>query len=483
MRTITIGRSSAAQISLSSQFVSQNHAEIVQLASGEMYIIDKNSSNGTFIEGNAIQPEKYVAIRRGVNIRFADTPLNWSLIPDYKLPDAADVKSITTIGSFDQNSIVVNSPQVSRFHATIKEMKDGKWYISDHSTNGTTLNGGRVPKNQFVQIKKGDVIKCADVQIQNPAKKGKSIWPAVLGAIVGVAAVAAALIMLLPKIGGGDDNIGTRIYKKYSPSTAQIYINFHYKVTAGDLEPERLVLDDENNPLNFDGTNTNSLSATGFFISEDGMFATNLHIAKPWLFDDKERELRGFFLKYFNFYYPSAHISWSDIKIEGVLDDIYIIPNGQYFDETNAIKCKNIASTDNPDIDIALFQTLNDRLPEGASYVSLNTVSANPVPVGTHIYTMGFPMSDKLQDLGNSESPAKTVLQAVSAEGEITQNGDKYNYTCNVALTHGASGSPVFDGKGNLVAIVSSGYSVSAYNYCVKARYIKELVDAYFNSL
>ncbi|MBN1647363.1 MAG: protein kinase [Spirochaetales bacterium] len=63
------------------------------------------------------------------------------------------------IGRDSTNKIVLqNDPQVSRTHAQI--IKSGKsLYLVDRSSNGTSLNGKRVNKNQKIRIYAGDIIK------------------------------------------------------------------------------------------------------------------------------------------------------------------------------------------------------------------------------------------------------------------------------------------------------------------------------------
>lgn len=57
---------------------------------------------------------------------------------------------------------VVDNPAISRFHAQIV-MQNGAFYIIDNnSTNGTFVNGRRIPPQQKVRINNGDIIKLAN---------------------------------------------------------------------------------------------------------------------------------------------------------------------------------------------------------------------------------------------------------------------------------------------------------------------------------
>lgn len=195
MKLIIIGRdSNEANIVLSNPYVSGYHAEIIQLDNGDMYIVDK-SSNGTFVNGNRLTPGKETPIHRGDSITFADCPLDWSRIEDVVIP--SDVKKIISIGSHFTNDITVDGANVSRFHATIRQMADGKWFICDHSKNGTTVNGRRIPKDKYVKFTAKDEISCAGIPINNPIPKGSSA-----GKIIGI--VAASLCACALLVFGGE---------------------------------------------------------------------------------------------------------------------------------------------------------------------------------------------------------------------------------------------------------------------------------------
>lgn len=87
MRLITIGRSPQSHVVVDSQYASSNHAEIYQLDNGDMYIVDKCSGNGTFVNGIRLTPDKEVAVRRSDDVRIADRVLDWSQVPAYQIPD------------------------------------------------------------------------------------------------------------------------------------------------------------------------------------------------------------------------------------------------------------------------------------------------------------------------------------------------------------------------------------------------------------
>ena len=65
MKLIVIGSNSNCQIRLNSQFVSGYHAELLLLDNGEILLTDKGSRNGTYLNGQRLQPNKDIPIKRG----------------------------------------------------------------------------------------------------------------------------------------------------------------------------------------------------------------------------------------------------------------------------------------------------------------------------------------------------------------------------------------------------------------------------------
>lgn len=478
MRLISIGSSAQAQIVLNSQYVSGYHAELLQLDNGDMMLVDKGSSNGTFVNGNRIAPEKEVTVTRNDTITIADQTLPWSMIPVLQIPDKENIRIIKGIGSHYLNAIHVSGNQVSRFHATVKQTKDGKWYICDHSTNGTTVNGVRLPKDQYVRFKKGDAIACAGVAILNPATGGsdgggvmKTLGIVLCACIViGLCAFAA-----FKMIDTHDKMSNEEIYEMYAPSTVMLYTSYYFKITTPEYGTERFVMNEKGGLSTYNHNAMHSF-ATGFFISENGVIVTNLHVTAPWLFGKDKDVLEDVKRKYHKFRISYA---LSDIKVEGAIEYIVAVPNGQIFDSTNATKLRIVMQSDKTDIDLSILQTMNNKLPAGSTYVPVDNICTDNVPVGTKLFTMGFPIPDGLQDLGYFEKNPNKVLQATGAAGVITQNNDKYVYGFDATSYHGASGSPIFDEYGRLVGVVAAGLSgVQGYNFGVKAKYIKRLLES-----
>ena len=479
MRLITIGRSSQSQIVIDSPYASSNHAEIYQLDNGDMMIVDKGSGNGTFVNGQRLVPDKEVSVRRNDEVRIADRILDWSQVPVYQIPDRANIKVIKGIGSHYLNAIQVSGSHVSRFHATIKQKKDGKWYICDHSSNGTTVNGVRIPKNQDYRIKKNDTIMCADVPVANPVQGGGILW-----ILLGVAAclcVVAGIWWFVSHIKPDNGPIKEpvtpeKIYNTYASATVLIEMGYYFEVSVLGQNTMNVVYDAERDDLyNYNGSNYMRGSATGFFISPDGKIATCKHVINPALYG-VDKDLSDI-IKIIVRKNSNGAFALADITVKSKLKYISVCPNGCYYDPDNKVNCRVVAESESPDIDIAVIRTMNQRLPAGVTYVSPR-IRKN-LPVASTVYTIGFPLSNILQDTNTfNNTYVSKKLEATFSSGSIINN-DKNTYKFNAStVSHGASGSPVFDSKGYFVGIVSGMYAVDngCYNVFEKAENIIPLL-------
>lgn len=499
MKLIVVGSSSESHIALSSPYVSSYHAEILLLDNGDIILEDKGSRNGTFLNDNKLQPNKEVVIKRGDNVRFANIVLDWNLVPTAPKIDMSAIKEMRGIGTNYRNKYQLQGDRVSRFHATLKKMSSGKWYIQDHSTNGTTVNGVPVPKEQEVRIKRGDRILCAGVGVPNPCDdEGGSINRGRIGRIVAGAFMIIALCfgikwLLLDgfHLGGKeilmDDN---KIYERYKTSTVLLFAGYYFEVSAGDLNfdlfelPTKVIMVDGKVE---DVSKTGQAAlyfGTGFFVSKDGKLITNLHIAKPWLFDDAASSIESVYKKQLqiiaNTYAAQMpHIPIgayvSEVKVEGKLKFIGLIPNGEDFDDENFLKCKVLSAGDDTNVDVALIRTVKGGIPSECTYVNMDSICVDEtaLAVGSHIYTMGFPAGMRLQDLENNRG-----IQLFGRGGSIIQESNEYSFGFDAASYGGASGSPIFNDHGQLVGVLNAGFAkTQGFNFGIKAKYVMDLIN------
>lgn len=509
MKLIVIGSGSAAHLKLNSQFVSGYHAELLLLDNGEILLTDKGSKNGTYLNDQRLQPNKDIPIKRGDTVRFADQTLDWRNVPALPMPDISKIKEMRGIGTNFRNKHQLQGERVSRFHATLTKKSDRCWYIQDHSKNGTTVNGKAIPSNQDIKLKKGDKILCAGVPVPNPYGEGNPVNYRqifmVMSIILLLCGGTYGIINLLNNRGESntDDttevnfskrkvNISGRkitdeeIYARYKNSTVLIIGYYYYKVSAGNLDLEKFGLPTEvvwaNNSIqmvNGMRSRMNSFTGTGFFVSDDGKIVTNLHVTRPWLFDKEQSFISDEYkmliatLAHDN---PALNAFTSQIKVEGVMSFLGMLPNGAYFSAENLKQCRELVGHDDINKDVAILQMESKKLPDtNCSIVDMNqaVIDDSGIKVGSHIYTMGFPFGLSLQDLETSKG-----IRILANGGSITQECTEYSFGFNAPSYGGASGSPIFNDRGQLIGVLNSGVSRSqGFNYGIKAIHAKELLD------
>lgn len=502
MKLTVFGRDpKQADIVLASDFVSSYHAELIQLDNNEMYLVDK-SSNGTTINGMKLTPGKETLVHRGDRVMFADVPLNWNQVTELNRP--ANVKQVKIIGSHFTCHIKLQGAGVSRFHATLRQTTDNKWYICDYSKNGTTVNGQRLTKNNYVELKAGDEIVCAGIPIENPVPKKK------LGKIVAISLVSI-IIIVCATIGGiwwvnNREWPGEKIYSTYNSSIVLMFCGYHFEVECGLLDvsdlpdpdemyrnlPSKFVIEEGKNGKKYiepyDGDNEMFCTGTGFFIGKKGNIVTNLHVAKPWLAESistssSEITILSVAEEYYRQKFSDLVRIAGDkgidliqyipqIKVTGVLDYCFILPNGNYNDSRNRYRCKEVISSNNINIDLAIMHLQQTDLPTDATYVPLDMISKDKVKQGEIVYTSGFPGII----LHNSDENKQ--IQVNSVEGRITKNDDDYSFVTTAPIASGASGSPVFNKYGKLVGVMNAGISnKDNFNFGIFSTELLKLIE------
>lgn len=70
-----------------------------------------------------------------------------------------------TIGRDTDNDVVVDNKLASRHHAMIQKIKDAYFIKDVGSTNGTFVNGVRIPSDKYVKLKPGDKISIGNMSL------------------------------------------------------------------------------------------------------------------------------------------------------------------------------------------------------------------------------------------------------------------------------------------------------------------------------
>lgn len=165
---LTIGRAPDNDLVLGSRFVSARHARI-ELQGPTHRIVDVGSTNGLLFEGQRVTSHN---LADGDVLRIGDPATGNFVTLTYRNSAAARAPQAALVAQsykLDPNDpqitigragcdIVLENPQVSRFHAQIDRTGDGGALLRDAgSTNGTFVNGQRLSAPHA--LKPGDVIQ------------------------------------------------------------------------------------------------------------------------------------------------------------------------------------------------------------------------------------------------------------------------------------------------------------------------------------
>lgn len=110
------------------------------------------------------------------------------------------MKRVLTIGRDESCDIHINdnTDVVSRHHAFVEVGRFGKYYIVDQSTNGTYVNGLRIPPQQKYEIRRGDEVSLAHTSLLNweQVPKDNSLTYIIVGVVSALIVVAAVMAVL-----------------------------------------------------------------------------------------------------------------------------------------------------------------------------------------------------------------------------------------------------------------------------------------------
>jgi S1-C subfamily serine protease len=165
-------------------------------------------------------------------------------------------------------------------------------------------------------------------------------------------------------------------------------------------------------------------------------------------------------------------ISTDSIKITYKLIDSRIALHGS---NSKWFKCKILEMAEGTDIDLAILQLESEELPEEViNIVDLENAIENDIDLkpGSEAILVGFPLGMEL-----AKSKAGD-LRVQIYDGKISKESDGTKIQYSTTSTHGASGSPIFNSCGQLIAVNYSGYNFTqGYNFGIVARHIKSLMD------
>ncbi|MCB0020790.1 MAG: FHA domain-containing protein, partial [Anaerolineales bacterium] len=174
---LSIGRAKDNDIVIDSPFVSRQHAELRRMVGGYQ-LIPGETTNPIQIEGRAIVDS--VTLHDDAKLRIGGSNPGEMVTLVYLSPDAMfgsqaaksvsfDEKSLISIGRDKSNDIVLDSPNVSRFHANIEKV-GLRYRLRDlRSANGSFVNDQPVDGETW--IKQADSVRIGPYRFEIGAEK------------------------------------------------------------------------------------------------------------------------------------------------------------------------------------------------------------------------------------------------------------------------------------------------------------------------
>lgn len=369
-RTIKIGRSHDNDYIIDNQHVSRHHAEMTITDDNRCALLrDVGSTAGTYVNGKKITGE--ITVTQNDKIAFGDAIVSFSAIVNINktriTPSNIESENKITIGRGNDCQIRIQHDDVSTHHAYLNKLADGGVEVVDtNSSNGTFVNGERIVRRV---LSKGDKLTITRNYTLNweqyfPGIKPKSKQSTLLMPIAAAVAGVICLVVVGYFLYQNRSWDSEKIYKKYSDAVCFVYGKYGYKVLIDgqDYTTELFkskyinILDGKlyNNVLGYSGT--------GFFISEDGRIATNLHIARSYLFENTKTVLE----RYIKRNYDTSGV---ELEVKGYTTYLGVIPNGQSIHKDNFIACSEFRAGDDTNIDVAIIQTVSRSLPSSVKNI------------------------------------------------------------------------------------------------------------------
>jgi TRAP transporter TAXI family solute receptor len=179
--TVSIGRSSACDIIINKEFISSRHLKLI-LKGDKIEVIDLGSTNGTYIDGEKLEPNKTYTLAKDQVLVIGSEEVSYQIKGSNNKSSSKikkqevilsslnqvynDITKEGVLGRSDECDIVIKNENISRKHLMIrKEIRTTLHPSSPDisitdlgSANGTYIDGKKLPVNESVIIEKGQTL-------------------------------------------------------------------------------------------------------------------------------------------------------------------------------------------------------------------------------------------------------------------------------------------------------------------------------------
>lgn len=222
-------------------------------------------------------------------------------------------------------------------------------------------------------------------------------------------------------------------------------------------------------------------SGSGGIISSDGYIVTNAHVVETTQMKDEDianaafEQLVGIMADYFKVDYDTAYeYMLNYTQYTGVKKVLKVIlPGGDVLDG----EVKSYGAPINEGKDVAVLKI------EGKNLPTLPLGNSDNIQNQDNIWVIGYPAAAD-SDLLSPDSSLVSSMNAgqISATSKKTEQGSPV-IQINAAATHGNSGGPVINEKGQIIGLLTfrgdtvNGQEVQGFNFAVPVNTVKEFVN------